>query len=288
MKRFIILSSLFLVACGGSPKQSNEVIYVSIAPLEYVVRQIADSGTQVKVLVPETTSPESYEPTVQQIKGLADARAYISTGLIDFEQALATKIQDIAPNTVMVDLSENVDVLEGHCGHEAGEGHEHGIDPHTWLSPKIVKGMGARMAELLTEFKPDSAAVYTARAEQFGRRVDSLDSYIREAVAGAKRNGFAIGHTSLTYFADDYGLIQIAVEEEGKEPSVRKMKLLVDSLQGLGIKAVFYQRQTSDAAARTVAAELPRGRAVEFDPLAPDWMGNMYRLADSLRVALND
>lgn len=287
MKNIITILTLFLIGCGDVSKPEDEVIYVSIAPLKYVVEQIADSSTKIEVLVPETTSPESYEPTVQQIKALSNARAYISTGLIDFEHALSGKIRDIAPNTALLDLSKGVDVLEGVCGHN-GDGHSHGIDPHIWLSPEIVSGMGYQISGLLAQFQPDSASVYQERADLFKWRVDSLDRYIRRTLSGAKRNDFAIGHTSLTYFADDYGLNQIAIEVDGKEPSVKAMKLLVDSLQNMGIKAVLFQRQTSDAAARTIARELPDGRAVEFDPLAPDWMNNMYRLTDSLQVILND
>lgn len=287
MKIIISIITILLIGCSQTPKPKDKIIYVSIAPLKYAVEQIADPGTRVEVLVPETTSPESYAPTVQQIKALSDAQIYISTGLIDFEQALEKKIEDIAPDVHMLNLSENVDVLEGECSHGIA-GHDHGIDPHIWLSPRIVSEMGYRIAGLLGELKPDSAQIYNSRADRFARRVDSLDRYIRQAVGGAKRNGFAIGHTSLTYFADDYGLDQIAIEADGKEPTVKVMKLLVDSLQRMGVKAVLFQRQTSDAAARTIARELPEGRAVEFDPLAPDWMGNMYRLADSLRVILND
>lgn len=287
MKGIITILTLFLIGCGQVPKPEDKVIYVSIAPLKYVVEQIADSGTRIEVLVPETTSPESYEPTVQQIKALSNARAYISTGLIDFEQALSDKIRDIAPNTVLVDLSKDVAVLKGGCSHNS-DGHSHGIDPHIWLSPEIVSGMGYQISGLLSQFSPDSASVYKERADLFKGCVDSLDRYIRLALAGAKRNDFAIGHTSLTYFADDYGLNQIAIEVDGKEPSVKAMKQLVDSLQRMGVKAVLFQRQTSDAAARTIARELPGGRAVEFDPLAPDWMKNMYRLTDSLQVILND
>lgn len=286
MRRIIPILSLFLIGCGQSSQPKSEVIYVSIAPLKYVVEQIADSGTRIEVLVPETSSPESYSPTVQQIKALSDAQAYISTGLIDFEQTLQGKIAEIAPNTTLIDLSENVDVLEGDCNHSGS--HEHGIDPHIWLSPKIVSGMGRRIAAYLSKINPDSAPVYQERADIFARRIDSLDTYINRAAKGAKRKQFAIGHTSLTYFADDYGLEQIAIEADGKEPSVKVMKRLVDSLQHMGIKAVFFQRQTTDAAARTIARELSGGRTIEFDPLAPDWMGNMYRLADSLQVILNE
>ncbi len=287
MKIIIPILTILLIGCGQTPKSKDKIIYVSIAPLKYVVEQIADSGTRVEVLVPETTSPESYAPTVQQIKALSDAQIYISTGLIDFEQALEKKIEDIAPDIHRLNLSENVDVLEGECSHGIA-GYDHGIDPHIWLSPKIVSEMGYRIAELLGKLSPDSAPIYNGRADRFAQRVDSLDRYIRQAVGNAKRNGFAIGHTSLTYFANDYGLDQIAIEADGKEPSVKAMKRLVDSLQRMGVKAVLFQRQTSDAAARTIARELPGGRAVEFDPLAPDWMDNMYLLADSLRIILND
>ena len=218
---------------------------------------------------------------------LPSAFPNISTGLIDFEQALAGKIDDIAPNTVILDLSEGVETVAGHCSH-GHDGHHHGVDPHIWLSPRIIKQMGGRIATQLQQLHPDSAQVFQQRTEQFVAQIDSLDNHIRQALGGAQRNSFAIGHTSLTYFANDYGLRQIAIENEGKEPSVKAMKQLVDSLQRLGVKGVLYQRQTSDAAAQTIARELPGGHAIEFDPLAPDWLSNMYRLADSLQVILNE
>ena len=63
---------------------------------------------------------------------------------------------------------------------------------------------------------------------------------------------------------------------------------MIDSLREEGIRAVFFQPQTSDAATRAIVRELPDGRAVEFDPLAPDWLNNMSRLADSLQIILNE
>ena len=287
MKRIIPILALLLAGCGHTPQPAEETVFVSIAPLKYIAEQIADSGTRIEVLVPETTSPESYEPTVQQIKALVEARAYISTGLIDFEQALAGKIREIAPDTKMLDLSEGIAVLKNGSSRDHS-GHRHGTDPHIWLSPAIVSDMGHRIADLWTALRPDSAALYHRRADRFAERIDSLDRYIRRSLSGAKRTDFAIGHTSLTYFAADYGLGQIAIEADGKEPSVKTMKRLVDSLQRSGIKAVLFQRQTSDAAARTIARELPGGRAVEFDPLAENWLENMYRLTDSLQVILNE
>lgn len=291
MNKFILILSLFLVGCHTLPESKKQVVFVSIAPLKYVVEQILDTAAfRVEVLVPETASPESYEPTVQQIRRLADAQACISVGLIDFEQVLAGKIEAIAPNTAQLNLAAS-DPVDGWGQSEPlrqQHGHHHAYDPHIWLSPQRVGRMGREIAAFLGELHPDSASVYQARAGHFAERIDTLDRYIRQAVSGAGRKGFAIGHPSLGYFADDYGLQQIVIEEEGKEPSVQRMKQLSDSLRRQGIRTILYQRQTSDAAARTIARELTGGRTTVFDPLAENWAENLHRLADTLQVILNE
>lgn len=280
----------FLISCGSSGSKQHHTIYVSIAPLKYVVEQIADPGTIIEVLVPETSSPESYEPTPKQIQELTSAPVYVSTGLIDFELTLEEKIRELSPNTIYLNLSQGIEVMPGDCGHTTHVPgiHYHSVDPHIWLSPKIMTQMGYKTAHLLSQLDPDKADIYKTRADQLAAQIESLDHYIKENLKDTKRRKFAIGHTSLTYFAKDYGLEQIAVETDGKEPSAKAIKHLIDSLQQLGVKAVFYQQQNSDATVKAVARELPGGRAMEYDPLAEDWLTNMYRLADSLRVVLND
>lgn len=285
MNRIILIFTLFTISCTRSFKPDNQPIFISIIPLKYITEQIVTPGTSIEVLAPETTSPESYEPTVRQIQGLADARAYITTGLIDFEQSLLEKIPEVAPKTPVLDLSQRI---EGISASFSAHTHAHDIDPHIWLSPRRFALMGKEIAHFLGELEPDSAEAYRKRAEIFAARIDTLDHRFRQIAQGAAHKRFAIGHTSLTYFADDYGLQQIAVETDGKEPSALMLRQLIDSLRKEGIRAVFFQPQTSDAATRAIVRELPDGRAVAFDPLAPDWLSNMSRLADSLQIILNE
>lgn len=285
MNRIILSFLLFTTSCTTSFKPKNQSIFVSIVPLKYIVEQIVAPGSSVEVLAPETASPESYEPTVRQIQALADARAYITTGLIDFEQTLLEKIPEAAPKTPVCNVSQPIELL--HIAQSEKHAHE-GIDPHIWLSPRRVAVIGKEVADFLGKLEPDSAAIYRQRAEIFAARIDTLDHRFQRVAQEAKRKQFAIGHTALTYFADDYGLQQIAVEADGKEPSAMNIKQLVDSLQKADIRTVFFQPQTSDAATRAIVRELPNGRAIEFDPLAAEWMDNMSRLADSLQVILNE
>lgn len=282
---FILAVAVVLTACGTNSK-SRHTVYVSIPPLRYMVEQIVDPDIRVEVLVPETGSPETYEPTPRQIQALVSSPVYIATGLIDFEQILEHNIQDMAANTVYLDLSSEMELIHGTCSHSGR--HHHAVDPHIWLSPVIMKEMGFKTADLLSRLDPGSADDYQNRAALFAEKIDTLDQYIQNVLTDTKRRSFAIGHSSLTYFARDYGLEQIAVEADGKEPGAKAMTELVDSLKSKGITTVFYQRQTADAAAKAIARELPGGQTVAYDPLAEDWLDNMYRLADMLKESLNN
>lgn len=272
-------------SCMQSTPTRENIIYVSIAPLKYVVEQIADSSVIVEVLVPETTSPESYEPTMQQIRELSKSKAYISIGLIDFEQVLANNIKGIAPNTTYINLSDGVKIVEGTCSH-GDKDHKHGIDPHIWLSPKVLRLMGEKVADYMSQINPESALQYQSNLCAYIRSVDSLDKYISTSLDSATQRTFAIGHPSLTYYAADYNLQQIAIEVDGKEPSVKAMRHIIEDLKRKQVKTILFQRQTSDAAAQTIASEIG-GHALEFDPMEQDVVRNLYRLTDTLNSILN-
>lgn len=276
MKKILGLLSLAMVACG-SPKEQINTVYTSIAPLAYLVEQIADSTVRVEVLVGETTSPETFEPTSAQIQKLSSSRAYINTGLIDFETELNKSIASLSDSLQLVDLSVGVDVIAGTCSHVEHAGHAHGTDPHTWLSPRLMRSFAEQIAGMLNKLDSSKTEANNARLAQLLVKIDSLDSYI----ASKNLTAFAIAHPSLTYYARDYGVEQIAIEIEGKEPTIAQMKEIIDRLKSEKINKIFYQKQTSDAAARTIGGEVG-AEIIEFDPLSRDWLVNMYYITDCL------
>lgn len=284
-KIFLSTISAMLLACSpsGGEQSAKETLFVSIAPLKYITEQIADTTFDIRVLVPETTSPETYEPTVQQIGALAKTRAYISTGLIDFEKELSGKIASVAPQTQYIDLSQGMQgLVGGTCSHDHGHSeHNHAEDPHIWLSVGKVREMAAKIAEQLALINPQQREQYQQNYRNFAARLDHLDSTIAQTLAQGNVHSFAIAHPSLTYYAMDYGLDQIAIETEGKEPSVQAMKQIIDTLRARKISKVFYQRQTNGASAERIAHEVGAS-TVEFDPLAEDWQANLLYITDQL------
>lgn len=276
MKYFSFPFLLLFIACSGAKSEHKKSIYVSIAPLAYLVEQIVDTTFEVEILVPETTSPETFEPTSAQIQKLSASKAYFNIGLIDFEVELNKTIAQLASSLVMVDLSEGVQTIEGTCSH-ATHSHAHGVDPHTWLSPRFMRQFAQRIALEVSRMDPDNSDIYSARLNILLSRIDSLDSFI----SSSNLTPFAISHPSLSYYARDYEVSQIAIEVDGKEPTIAQMKELIDRLKGAKITKIFYQKQTSSAAAQTIADEIGVP-IIEFDPLEKNWIDNLRRITQEI------
>lgn len=248
---------------------------MTIAPLKFIVDEITSSALNVSILVPAGASPETYEPTPQQIISLSDSKMIFSTGLIDFERQLANKLSTNAGNQV-IDLSEGIDVVEGSCAHHEHNGH--GVDPHIWTSPKLIKKMAQTAYNQLIKMYPDSTA-YHESYQLLIQQLDSLDRSIRQKLSNSSRNNFIIYHPALTYYANDYNIKQIPLEQDGKEPSVAYLKQIISQAKNDGIKYVFYQSQFNRSVVESVAKEIG-ATPVEIDPLSEDVINNLNIITD--------
>jgi zinc transport system substrate-binding protein len=81
-------------------------------------------------------------------------------------------------------------------------------------------------------------------------------------------------HPSWGYFAAEFGLTQVPIEFEGKEPSPRALKFCIDYARKNGIKTVFVQPQFSQSSATVLAGEIG-GVTRVADDLAYDWARNL-------------
>ena len=202
--------------------QSGCDIYVTIAPLKYIVEQITGDDFSIEVLVPIGASPETFEPTPKQYIALNEAQMIFSTGLIEFETALLERLAD---KTHIVDLSRNISLIAGSCSHHhhSATEHQHGVDPHIWTSPHELKTMARNAYDAIMEQYPDSTK-YTAAYNRLAKQIEQLDEECRQQLATTTARAFIIYHPALTYYARAYGIEQIAVEDEGKEPSAKQKK----------------------------------------------------------------
>ena len=114
---FLLGACLLMAACTGRSFQASNddetkpVITVTLEPQRYFTEAIAGDEFTVVSMVPKGSSPETYDPTPQQLVDLAQSKAYFRIGYIGFEQTWTEKLTDNAPHLQFFDMSENVELI---------------------------------------------------------------------------------------------------------------------------------------------------------------------------------
>ncbi len=277
---FLAAVGLICVACGGGKRAADQTeraeIWVSILPLKGVVSAIVGDDFTVRVLVPAGASPESFEPTARQLVELNQARMLFGVGLLDFEQNLLSKLGE---QCRVENLSQGIAVEAGSCScnhRGAHHHHAHGVDPHVWTSPRELQQIARNAYRAIHAAYPDSLH-YTVNYEALAARIEQVDRAVAEQIKESGVQEFMIYHPALTYYARAYSIEQLPIEHEGKEPSARRMAELIDRARLSGCRNVLYQSQFPGSSVQIIADDLG-GKAVAFDPLAEDILGEIERV----------
>lgn len=293
----IVFMGLMLGACG-SPAGPDVTgladglnVTVSIAPQQYLVERIASARVNVTVMVPTGSDPHTYEPSPGQMRALSDADLYLAIGE-SFEQVWMDRFHAMNPDMQVIDTSEGIQRLAVpdaiHDDDDAAEddhGDAHAVDPHIWVSPALVKIQAQTIRDALAQVDPGNQNVYDTGLAGLLADIDALDDDIRATLSGMERRRFLVFHPSWAYFAQEYGLEQIAVEVGGQEPSAAELAEVISLAREEGIRVVLAQPEFSTQAAETIAREIG-GEVLLVSPLAPDWLDNMRRVAETFARAL--
>lgn len=273
---------LILFSCTTAENRvGKKILAVSILPQKYFVEKIAGSTYDVLVMIPPGASPATYEPTPYQIKQLQHVPLYFSNGYIGFEKSWLNKIAATNADMQIWDLSEGVSLIAAEDSSHTGHIHTGGIDPHYWMSPEEVKKLAENIMLGLSRINPERGDFYAGNYVRFLEEIDSLAKDIEQKIRKFEGKSFIIFHPALSYFARDYGLVQLSVEWEGKSPTLAHFKNVIDQARKENLKTVLVQRQFETDNAQAVAEELG-GEVVVIDPLAEDWTGSIQMITDTL------
>ena len=269
MKRITFFMILFLIiSCGRRNESGSKIISVSIAPFKYFVEEIAGKNFTVNVMVPPGANPHIYEPFPEQISKLRQSVAYISNGYLGFEMSWLDRFYEINKSMKKLSLGDNIDPIKPEHHHE-GDRFE-SADPHYWVSPLCALKMASSVRELLAELDPQNSDQYNENYKILLKRIYEVDSLAKELSSSGGKKAFMIYHPNLGYLARDYGLEEIAVENEGKEPSPSRLIELIDRAKKDHLYVILVQREYDTKNARAVAEETG-ARVIVIDPLSEDW-----------------
>ena len=279
MYKIIFLVTLILSGCGTTVKENSKPnIVATIPPVQYLVDRIADTTVNSYSILEETTSPETFDITPDGMKYISNSDIIFSIGLIDFEHSIEGKLTSLAPKSLYIKLADVTDPIEGICSH-GDHSHAHGVDPHVWLSLANMESMAELVASVLIDKLPENKELYLKNRDNLIAEILVLDS----TASSQLKLGlpFAIVHPSLTYFARDYDLEQIAIELDGKEPSAAALKELIDELREKDCTTIFYSRQNPITVANHIASEVG-AQTIEYDPVQYQWLEGMELIVKTI------
>lgn len=266
-----ILVALVLCCCGRASDIRKPLLAVSIEPQRMMLEELAGDNFEVVAILANGANPESYDPTISQRRQADDAVAYFTVGHLPFEATLEKSLS----GTRVVDTSEGINLLYDTHAHAQG----HDADPHVWTSFRNAKVMASNMLATLVDIDPDNAAEYQQRYQRMALRLDSLDAATASRLAA--HPAFAVWHPSLSYFANDYGLHQIAVGQESKEASPASLRGAIDEARADSVRVFFYQKEYDSRQAESVNDAIG-SRLVMFNPLAYDWEQELTSITNAL------
>ena len=265
---------------------NKQTVSVSILPQKYLVEKIAGDYLQVNVMIPPGMSPETCDLSTEQLKKLYDSDICFTIGHLPFELTHLAPVIKQRKDIRIINHSEGIKLLSGSCGHQHHNGHEHsGVDPHIWSSPRYVAQMAQQIFKALSEQYPTQKEKFEEGYKTLSKEIETVKEKADSALNEKRGSMFLIYHPALTYLADDYGLQQVAIENEGKEPNPAHLKHIIDLAKEKNIRIIFIQNQFDKNNALSVAKEIG-GEVIPIDPLTENWTEEINKLIKVLQEKL--
>lgn len=279
MLKYFFVCAFALFAGQLSAGASPPTVLVSVAPHKFFVDQIAQGTVTVQLMVPAGSSAHTYEPTPKQMMSASRADIWFCVGE-NFEKRAGASLTSHRPNLELVDLRRGVSMITADpmTGSTCCCCHADGQDLHIWLSARQAKVQAKTIADTLSRRYPQHAALYSNSLTKFTQELDTLDKEIGVTLEPLKQRTILVSHPAYAYFCRDYGLKQLSIECEGRDPTPQQMTRILSEARTAGIKRIFIQPQYNSKGANLFGKEL-HAKVVMLDPYAEQYMMSMREIA---------
>ena len=296
----LLLVGLFAVGCSKANQASTntdgseQTIYTTIYPLEYVIEQIGGETVNVESVYPAGADAHTYEPTSKDMTAIAESDAFIflGAGMEAFAETAADALgsQDVS----LIEIDEHKELFKENEGeyvheHEGGEahtheshdheeengghedetqeehadhshdGHNHGDhDPHFWLDPlRMIKAAEIIKDELIA-LNPSKEADYNENFEILRSNLIELDDQYIEVLGKKESKQVLVSHAAFGYWEERYGIEQIAVNglSTENEPSQKELIEIIDQVEENNLMYILFEQNSSNRVSKVIQEEV--------------------------------
>jgi len=218
-------------------------VVTTFSTLNSFVQAVGGSSVTVHNLVPIGASPETYQPTPQDIATLADAQLLVENGS-GIEAWLQHTIATASnPNLRILILSDGLK----HIDH----------NPHLWMDQVLAGLYVGKVARALSLMDPSHGADYRRNAAAYKQKLVALQDEIARSIAAVppQRRTMIVFHNAWQYYNDRFGIRTVGFIElsPGQEPNPSYVGSLVDLARKYKVGAVFSEPEYSPKIAQALA-----------------------------------
>ncbi|MDE6552729.1 MAG: zinc ABC transporter substrate-binding protein [Muribaculaceae bacterium] len=284
MRLFSLFSILLIIlsGCGGGHTSDRPAIAVSFEPQAWMLKQIAGDDFDIVTLLPAGSDPETYQPSISTMKDVGKAEAFFTLGTDGFEKSLTQSIASNFPDLKVVDCTAGVEKITGTHGHHDGDGQDHEseeFDPHMLASIRNSIEIADNMTRYMMTIHPEKSDEYQRAGEELKALMKAMDDSICKM--NIKGKSFAMRHPSLSYFARDYGLNQIALQSDGKEASPLQISRQMDQMKESGARVFITEKEHASVGDEETAGQLGLN-TIEVSLNSKDWLDDLMKTANEI------
>jgi len=281
MKKIFFILLLFSISCGKPSNQPDKkpLVLVSIAPYRFLVEQIAQGTLEVQSVVPPNTNPHAFEPTSRQATKIAEGCIWFRIGE-PFEDKIIPFLKERNPHLITYDLREGIELIaetDNRCTH-CSKDH---LDRHIWLSPKLTVIQAENIEKILSAQWTENQEFFKKNLEQLKTNLFQLDAEIASLLKPLKNRTLLVSHPAFGYFCKEYGLKQLSVEYEGKDPRPRHLEKILMQAQTNGLKTAITLPQYNNKGTLLIAEKL-KVETKMIDPYSADYIATLQELAEMI------
>ncbi|HET9030322.1 MAG TPA: metal ABC transporter substrate-binding protein, partial [Candidatus Aquilonibacter sp.] len=218
-------------------------VVTSISTFNSIVQQVGGRYVTVKSLVPPGASPETYQPTPQDVATLERASLLVENGA-DLETWLAKTIRNVG--------SSNLHVVV--CSDGLPIQHD---NPHLWMDPQYAKHYTFAIRDALIKLDPSHADQYRFNARRFAHALNDLTKSIARRIQTipAQQRVMIIQHNAFVYYNERFGIKTLGVIEvnPGQDPNPQQLAHLIELARQYHVRAIFSEPEYNAKLAQQIA-----------------------------------
>jgi zinc transport system substrate-binding protein len=297
----MVIVTVLGVALSAAAGAETPRVVASIKPVHSLVAGVMADIGEPHLLVRGRTSAHDLSLKPSDVQALAEASLvfWIGPGL---ETPLVRPLESLADKARVVPLSK-LDGLTrlprragGAWSAASGNNHEHepgsGFDMHIWLDPANAVVMVAAIVDHLATADPSRATAYRSNAAAVTERLNRLDEFLRDQLAGLSDRPYVVHHDAYRYLEERYRLKPLGALSRGghQPPGAARLRAVRRLINDEGVVCLFAGPQSTGRSVAMLGRETgirtevldPLGSAIVAGP------GHYVRTMRDMAAALRD